>query len=280
MFPTEHVCSDIEDEIFCCAVIGDAHKNTTYSDLTGRFPINSYEGMDYIFVVYVYKLNAILLRSMKSMEDASMVEECTNIYTELETARHKPKLHVLDNECSHAIQKFLIKKDTARQNVEAHNHRVNAAEPAVKTAKYHIIAHVATFDHQCLIQLWSKMLPQIQDTLNMLRTSHNNNKLTAYEKLNGKFDWNQTPTAPLGTRVMIFIHPNRRNTFAPHCDEAFTVGRARHHYHLLEFYVPTTRGYRISGTFRLNPTHWKLPVISEQNKTVMTAPELLEQPLG
>ena len=110
-------------------------------------------------MAYLYKLNAILLQSMTSREDASMVEAFTRVYTELETAGHKPKLHVLDNECSCAIQKFLIKKGTARQNVEAHNHRVNAAEPAVKTAKYHIIAHIATLDHQCPIQLWSKMLP-------------------------------------------------------------------------------------------------------------------------
>ena len=53
MFPTEHVCSAMEDEIFCCAVIGYTHKDTIYSDLTGRFPIQSYEGMNDIFVAYV-----------------------------------------------------------------------------------------------------------------------------------------------------------------------------------------------------------------------------------
>ena len=66
MLPTEHVFSAMEDDFFFCAVIGDTHKDTIYSDLTGRFPIQSYEGMNYIFVAYVYKLNAILLRSMKS----------------------------------------------------------------------------------------------------------------------------------------------------------------------------------------------------------------------
>ena len=139
MFPTEHVWSAIENEIFWCAVIGYSHKNTIYSDLTGRFPIQSYKGMNYIFVAYVYKLNAILLRFMKSREDASMLEAFTSVYTELETVGHKPKLHVLDNECSRAVQKLLIKKVTARKNVESHNHRVNTAEPVVKTAKYHII---------------------------------------------------------------------------------------------------------------------------------------------
>ena len=208
---------------------------------------------------------------MKSREDASMVEAFNSVYTKLETAGHKPKIHVLENECSRAVQKFLIKKGTVRQNVETHNHRVNAAEPAVNTAKYHIIAHIATLGHQCSIQLCSKMLPQMQDTLNMLCTSQNNNKLTAYEELNGTFNWNRTPIALLGTRGMIFIHSNSRNSFAPHCDEAFTVGRVRHHYCLLEFYVPTTRGYCISGTFRLDPTHWKLPAISEQDKTVVAA---------
>ena len=38
--------------------------------------------MNYIFVKYVYKLNDILLRPMKSREDASMVEAFTIIYTE------------------------------------------------------------------------------------------------------------------------------------------------------------------------------------------------------
>ena len=73
--------------------------------------------MNYIFVAYVYKLNTILLRSIKSREYASMVEAFTSVYTKLETAGHKPKLHVLENECSRAVQKFLIKKGTTRKNV-------------------------------------------------------------------------------------------------------------------------------------------------------------------
>ena len=51
---------------------------------------------------------------MKSREDASMVEAFTSIYADLEAIGHKPKLHVLDNECSRAVQNFLKIKDTAR----------------------------------------------------------------------------------------------------------------------------------------------------------------------
>ena len=63
----------------------------------------------------------------------------------------------------------------ARQNVEAHHHNANAAEPAVKTTKYHIISHTVTMDSSCPIQLWREMNPHIPDMLHMLHTSRNNN---------------------------------------------------------------------------------------------------------
>ena len=50
MFPTEHFCSAMEEEKLFCAVIGDTHKDTIYSDLTGRFPMQSYEGIHIRYV--------------------------------------------------------------------------------------------------------------------------------------------------------------------------------------------------------------------------------------
>ena len=76
----------------------------------------------------------------------------------------------------------------------------------------------------------------------MFRISRNNTAKAAYQELEREFDWNATPLAPLGTKGSVFIHPDNRNTFAPHCDKRFTVGRAPHHYHLLEFYIPANRG--------------------------------------
>ena len=39
MVPPEHVCTAIENEMFCYVVTRDEHGNTIYSDLTGRFPV-------------------------------------------------------------------------------------------------------------------------------------------------------------------------------------------------------------------------------------------------
>ena len=111
----------------------------------------------------------------------------------------------------------------------------------------------------------------------MFRTSRNDTSKTAYQETKGAFDWNATPLAPLGTKAMVYIHPDNRNTFAPHCDTGYVVARCPHHYRLLEFYIPETRGYRRSGTYRLMPQHCRMPTISEADRTVEAAADLLKE---
>ena len=44
LLPTEEVCLAEEGEIYCYAVLGDKNERTFYSDLTGRFLVESYDG--------------------------------------------------------------------------------------------------------------------------------------------------------------------------------------------------------------------------------------------
>ena len=120
------------------------------------------------------------------------------------------------------------------------------------------------------------MIPQMQDILSMLRTLQQNSNLTAYTATKGKFDWNKTLIVLLKTKAMLYIATNARTTFAPHFDKMFVTGMAPHHYRLLKFFVPETRGYHILGTYRLDPAHWTLPTVSETDRTVLVATELLE----
>jgi hypothetical protein len=186
MDPAEQVCSAIENEVFCFAILRDETDNTIYSDLAGRFPIESFTGMNYVFVCYVYKLNTILLRTMKNREDAEMVLAFKSCYTELNAKGHHPTLHILDNECSRAVKEYVSTERTDIQLVEAYNHRVNAAEHGCKAAKYHTIATLCTIDPSCPVQLWDRFIPQIEATLNILRTSRIDRTKSAYEALNGK----------------------------------------------------------------------------------------------
>ena len=91
--------------------------------------------MNYIFVCYVYKLNTILLRTMKNREDEEMVTAFKSCYKELNTKGHHPTLHVLDNECSRVVKQFITSEQTDVQFVESYNHRVNAVEHGYKAVQ-------------------------------------------------------------------------------------------------------------------------------------------------
>ena len=141
--------------------------------------------------------------------------------------------------------------------VAPHNHRVNAAERAIHTFKEHFIAALATIDRKCPLQLWDQFLIQVQDTLNMLRRCRRDRTISAYEALYGVFDFNKTPLAPIGTKALIYKGPDTRASWAPHGIDGYYVGPAKKHYRNLRFWIPTTRQYRISNTYKLYPTHYR-----------------------
>ena len=55
-------------ELFCFTTLADTNTGTIYTDLTGRFPVQSFQGHQYIFCTYVYDANAILVCPLKSRE--------------------------------------------------------------------------------------------------------------------------------------------------------------------------------------------------------------------
>ena len=69
--------------MFCYAALADQNENTIYSDLAGRFPVRAFSGSNYIFIAYIYTINAILIRPMKSRGDDCMVAAFKDIYSYL-----------------------------------------------------------------------------------------------------------------------------------------------------------------------------------------------------
>jgi hypothetical protein len=64
MFPAHEACA-VQD-MFCFAALANAMTGTMYTDLTGAFPVRSFKNMQYILVVYIYDLNAIIVHPMPS----------------------------------------------------------------------------------------------------------------------------------------------------------------------------------------------------------------------
>ena len=69
--------------------------------------------------------------------------------------------------------------------------------------KNHFVAGLSTVFKSFPLQLWCALLQQTELTLNFLRTSHINTKLSAYAVLKGQFNFNKTPLAPPGTKALV-----------------------------------------------------------------------------
>ncbi len=97
MNPTHKVCTAYENKMFCYTALVDANEGVIYSDQTGRFPVMSCVGMQYIFITYVYDQNFTIMHPMKIHTDESMVKVFEEVYQFLGEQNCKPKLHVFDN---------------------------------------------------------------------------------------------------------------------------------------------------------------------------------------
>jgi hypothetical protein len=147
MMPQQEACS--MQDVFCFATLADANTGTMYRDLTGSFPVRSFKNMQYIFVAYVYDLNAIIVRAMPTRTDAAMITVFKEVIGVLRTCGYHPALNVMDNKCSIAVERYIRLEKINIQLVPPHNHRANADERAIATFKEHFISALATVNQLC-----------------------------------------------------------------------------------------------------------------------------------
>jgi hypothetical protein len=93
-------------------------------------------------------------------------------------------------------------------------------------------------------------------TLNLLRGSCINPRLSAKAQLHSAFDFNQTPLGPLGTRVLIHETADVHQSYAPHGVSGYYIGAAENHYRSIQQTSPTKQNATLipSVGFRLTPT--------------------------
>jgi hypothetical protein len=78
MFPAHKACA--AQDMFCFAALAKATTGTMYTDLTGAFPVRSFKNMQYIFIVYIYDLNTIIVHPMPSQPDTSFIAAFTEVF--------------------------------------------------------------------------------------------------------------------------------------------------------------------------------------------------------
>jgi hypothetical protein len=221
-----------EDNTRTRIIYADCHCTTgmVYIDPTGKFLVPSVSGNQYILVIYEYDSNYIHAEPMIDRTGPSIIAAYQRSIVFLQSRGFKPLLRRLDNEATGTLQDFLIASDIDFQLAPPHVHRRNAAERAIRTFKNHFIAGLCSTNPDFQLNMWDKLLPQCLVTLNLLRRSRINLQLSAQAHINGAFDFNRTPLAPPGTKVIIHEKPATRGTWAPRAVEGWYLGPAQRHY--------------------------------------------------
>jgi hypothetical protein len=231
--------------------------NQIYSDLTGRLPTTSLSGNKYILILYDYDSNSFLSAPMKKRGDKEMVRAFDFLIQSLVLRGLKPHLQRLDNEASLALRNYLTQQGTTYQPAPPHIHRRNNAERAIQTFKNHFIAGLCSVDPTFPLKLWDKLLPQATITLNLLWKSRINPRMSAYAQLNGHFDFNRTPLAPPGTRIIAHEKPDQRVSWDPHGLDGYYLGPALDHYRCYQVPITKTKGTCIVDTVEFSPQNWQ-----------------------
>ena len=201
--------------VFCFGAFADKISGVVYNDCTGEFPYMSLGGNVCFSVMYHCKTNAILATPVPGLDSVSILEAYKKSFEYLESKGYKPTLNVMDNPATKVIKAYLKLQHVDLQLVEPHNHCVNAAKRAIQTFKNRFIGALGTTDYNFPVQLWDKLAPQVQDSINLLCQSCINPEHSTYEALEGPYDWNQYPMAPPGTKAIIYDDADLRASWAP-----------------------------------------------------------------
>eukprot|EP00804_Cyclotella_cryptica_P028482 CCRYP_020573-RA/>CCRYP_020573-RA protein AED:0.34 eAED:0.34 QI:0/0/0/1/1/1/3/0/453 len=109
-------------------------------------------------------------------------------------------------------------------------HRRNAAEVAIRNFKSHFLSILAGVADDFPLKLWDKLLPQTEITLNLLRQSNATPTVSATPHLNGPFDYNKMPLAPMGCNAQVHEKPTHAEHGPSTADGCDTVHF--HHKHI------------------------------------------------
>ena len=90
--------------------------------------------------------------------------------------------------------------------------------------KGHLKAGLAIVDHGFPIHEWDRLLDQCELTLNLLRSSRLNPKLSAWAFLFGEFDYMKTPLTPPGIKCLVHTKISQRPTWSPNSEVGWTIG--------------------------------------------------------
>ena len=243
--------------------------STLFTDDTGRFPIRARSGNQYIMVAFHQDANAILVQPFQSKHDHHRIPAYNTIMTRIKAAGLRVTRHVLDNEASSAYRNAITTTwNCTYQLVPPDMHRRNAAERAIRTFKAHFLTILAGVDATFPANRWDLLLPQAELTVNLLRQAATKPTISAWECINGPFNFDATPLGPPGSRALVHAKPENRRSWDYRSNDAFYVGPALHHYRCYTLLKKESQAVIISDTICFRHPTFAIDVPSTEDRIV------------
>ena len=240
-----------------------------YTDDTGRFPIKAQSGNQYVMISHHANGNLILQQAFKTRSDKHRIAAYNAIMTRLTARGLSVDLQILDNEASAAYKQAITGTWNCKfQLVPPDMHRRNHAEIAIRTFKDHFLAILAGVDATFPPYLWDLLLPQAELTLNLLRQSTVNPRISAWEFFQGPFDFNKTPLGPVGCRVLIHAKPVTRRSWDFRAKAGFYIGPAMDSYRCFRLVKSNTKSQVISDTVKFRHAFCTIPAPTPEDKII------------
>ena len=172
----------------------------------------------------------------------------------------KPETFILDNEISKSLTNAFERHKVQYQLVPPQNKGRNAAERAIQTWEDHFLSGIASVDPAFPSAEWGRLMLQGVLTLNLLRNARCNPKLSAWAYLFGNFNYNKTPLAPPGMKILIHNKTDKEESWGMRSTEGFYVGSDLSHYRCITGFKADSRREVVTDPVTFIPH--KIPVPS------------------
>ena len=110
--------------------------------------------------VYVYEINAILMRCLKTKAGAEHLHTFKDVHNLLLHRGLQPKYCRMDNECSIPIKKSITDNKMELQLTPPQMHRRSWDERSIQNVKAHLIAGLVGINPKFPLHLWCRLVPQ------------------------------------------------------------------------------------------------------------------------
>ena len=193
----------------------------------------------------------------------------------LKKHRFCAKLLRCDNKVSKELITHIEAEQLMYQLASPGDHQTNPAERAIETFKNHFITIISGTDPDFPLNCWDLLVPQAVITMNLLPPSWINPAISTYTQISGNCNFNDTPLALTGCKVVIHNRATERSFWADHGTQGFYIGPANHHCRNYQCYIPGTKSIYISNTAEFFPHHTPLPATSSSDKIVLVLQDFL-----